>query len=77
MISRSHTPLAYDDSATLAEMHSDCRATGAHLGLERAARRAVRSAPSLHFDEQPRDTPKRVIEISEATAALAAAIYEG
>ena len=65
---------SYDDLATPAEMHADCRAAGVNLRLEQAARRATRPAPSLHFDEQPAEQPKRGIEISEATARLAAAI---
>jgi len=66
---------SYDDLATPAEMHADCRAVGAHLRLEQAARRATRSAPSLHADEQPCEQPKREIQISEATARLAGALH--
>ncbi|MGA8258539.1 MAG: hypothetical protein WB767_18355 [Nocardioides sp.] len=65
----------YDDLATPTEMLADCRATGRHLHLEQAARRATRPAPSIHFDEQPREQRKRGIEVSEAAARLAAAIY--
>ncbi len=63
----------YDDLATPAEMLADCRATD--LRLAQAARRATRPAPSIHFDEQPKEQPKRGIEVSEAAARLAAAIY--
>ncbi len=55
-------------------MQADCRATSARL--EQAARRAVRPAPSIHFDEQPAERPKPSIEISEAAARLAAALYK-
>jgi hypothetical protein len=65
--------LAYDDPATPAEMQADCRAVGE--GLERAARAAVRPAPSLHFEDQPHEVTKRDIEISEAAARLAGALH--
>ena len=71
--------LAYDDAATPAEMHADCEAAERNLGLERrlerAARAAVKPAPSIHYDEFPREVAKRDIEISAAAARLAAAIY--
>ena len=67
--------LAYDDAATPAEMHVDCRAVRESLRLERAARAAVRPAPSIHFADYPREIPKPEIEISEATARLAGAIF--
>jgi len=67
--------LAYDDASTPAEMSADCRATGANLHLERAARAAVRPAPSLHFEDYPREVAKRgELEISETAARLAAAM---
>ncbi|CAN5489633.1 hypothetical protein BH11ACT8_BH11ACT8_11600 [soil metagenome] len=69
-----HLP-AYEDLATPAEMHADCRAAGANLRLERAARRATRPAPSIHFDEQPGERTKPVIEFSEAAARLAGALH--
>ncbi|MCW2815363.1 MAG: hypothetical protein JWN84_2818 [Nocardioides sp.] len=64
---------SYDDLATAAEMQADCRATSARL--DRAARRAVRPAPSIHFDEQGREQPKPTIEISEAAARIAGALH--
>ena len=68
--------LAYDDASTPEEMSADCRATGANLHLERAARAAVRPAPSLHFEDYPREVSKRgEIEISEAAARLANALH--
>jgi len=66
--------LAYDDPATPEEMRADCRAAGANLHLERAARAVARPAPSLYFEDYPRELPKRDIEISEAAARLAGAL---
>ena len=64
---------SYDDLATAADMQADCRATSARL--ERAARRATRPAPSIHFDEQPAERAKPTIEISAAAARLAGALH--
>jgi hypothetical protein len=70
----------YEDLASPAEMQDDCRAVGgSELGLEtpleRAARLALRPAPSIHFDEYAGDAPKREIRVSEAAARLADALY--
>ena len=67
--------LAYDDASTPQEMSADCRATHEALHLQRAARAAVRPAPSIHFADYPREVAKRgEIEISEAASRLAAAM---
>lgn len=66
---------AYDDLATPQEMLADCRATGRNLRLDRAARAAVRPAPSIRFEDYPREVPKREIEVSEAAQRLSAAIF--
>jgi hypothetical protein len=69
---------AYEDLATPAEMHADCEAVGRTLGqrrLARAAESAVGPAPSIHFEDFPRELAKRDIEISEAAARLANALH--
>lgn len=70
---------AYDELAGPAEMHADCEAVGRNLGLQkklaRAARSAVEPAPSIHFEDFPREVPKRDIEISEAAVRLAGALH--
>jgi len=72
--------LAYDDPATTTEMSSDCRAVEEALHLperrsaaERARRAAVRPAPSILFDDFPRELSKPSIGVSEAAARLATA----
>ena len=65
---------AYDDPSTLAEMHADARAAHEALHLERAARTAVQAAPSIYFEDYPRELPKREINISAAAARLAGAL---
>jgi hypothetical protein len=74
--------LAYDDAAPAAEMTADCRAVEAALRLperrSRAARAeaaALRPAPSIRFDDYPREVKKRDIAVSEAAARLAAALH--
>jgi hypothetical protein len=58
-------------------MAEDCRAAGRNLapGLERAARLAVQPAPSLRWEDHPRDAPKPSIEVHEAAIRLAAALH--
>jgi hypothetical protein len=77
----SYLRLAYDDGATAAEMTTDCRAVEAALRLprprtagERVTRAAVRPAPSILFEDYPREVAKPTLEVSEAAARLAAAI---
>src|SRR3954453_14828117 len=72
---RPTTTLAYDDLATPQEMHADCRATGDHLRLQQAARAAVAPAPSIHFEDFPREVRKREITVSEAATRLANALH--
>jgi len=67
--------LAYDDASTPEEMSADCRATGRNLRLSKAAEAATRPAPSIHFDEYPREVAKRNIRISDAAARLAHALH--
>ena len=66
---------AYDDLGTPAEMRADCRVARDRLRLQQAAGLATRPAPSLHFDEQPAEQPKRDIQISAAAARLAGALH--
>jgi hypothetical protein len=67
--------LAYDDASTPEEMSADCRAAGKNLRLRKAAAAAVRPAPSIHFDEYPREVGKRDIRISDAATRLANALH--
>ena len=74
--------LAYDDAATSSEMTTDARAVEAALHLperrsaaERAARAAGRPAPSIRFEDYPREVEKPTIEVNEAAARLGAALH--
>ena len=67
--------LAYDDLETPVQMHADCLQAETNLHLRRAAQVAVEPAPSIHFEDYPREVPKRDIAISEAAARLANALH--
>jgi hypothetical protein len=68
--------LAYDDAATPQQMSADCRATGDHLRLGRAAEVAVSGRrPSLDYADYPREVPKRDIRVSEAATRIANALH--
>ena len=54
-------------------MYADARATRDRL--ERVARAAGRPAPSLTYDDFPREVPKREIRIDEAAQRLANALH--
>ncbi|WP_370250173.1 hypothetical protein [Nocardioides sp.] len=69
------TATSWDDLASPAEMHADCCAGADLQRLQRAARQVARPAPSIRFEDQPREARKPGIEISEATARLAAALH--
>ena len=57
------------------DMYADARATRDHLRLERAVRRAVEPAPSLTYDDFPREVPKREIRVDEAAQRIANALH--
>ena len=80
--SRPSRRLAYDDASPTDRMTSDCQAVEEALHLprrrsaaERATRAAVRPAPSLLFEDYPREVSKPTIEVSDAAARLAAALH--
>ncbi len=70
---RAHT--SYDEIDAPATMRADAAAAGRALRLERISRAAVAGAPSLEYDDFPREVPKRDITVSEAAARLANALH--
>ena len=66
----SYQRLAYDDAATSTEMTADCRAVEAAL-----VRAAVRPAPSIRYEDYPREVPKPTISVSDAAARLGARLH--
>jgi hypothetical protein len=74
--------LPYDDASTSSEMTADCRAVEAALHLperrtaaERAARAVTRPAPSILFEDYPREVRKPTLDVSDAAARLGAALH--
>ena len=56
-------------------MYADARATRDRLRLERVARAALRPAPSLTYDDFPREVSKREIRVEEAAQRIANALH--
>jgi hypothetical protein len=67
--------LTHAELGSTHEMAEDCRATTRHLRLERAVRRMGSPAPSIRFEDYPREVDKPTIEVSRAASRLAAAIH--
>ena len=68
--------IAHDDFSTNARMQADCREVFRNVpSLERAARKAVEPAPSIHFEDFPQEVRKRDITVSEAAARLANSLH--
>jgi len=66
---------AYDDAATVQQMHEDCVAAGRNLHLDRVARAAAAPAPSIRFEDFPREVPKRDLRVDEAAQRIANALH--
>ena len=56
-------------------MYADARATRDRLRLERVARAASRPAPSLTYEDFPREVTKREIRVDEAAQRIANALH--
>jgi hypothetical protein len=69
--------LAYDDQDTTVQMHLDCTACAAQMGLpaQRVSPEALAEVPSIEFDDFPREIHKPEITVSDATALLAAQLH--
>jgi hypothetical protein len=75
--------LVYDELASPQQMSADARAAGQHLrlpaldtdALHAAAQVAVTTAPSLRYEDYPREHAKPEIRVSEAAARLADALH--
>ncbi|GAB2985522.1 hypothetical protein [Nocardioides montaniterrae] len=63
----------YEEPGSPTELKDSCEAVTRLLRA--AADRALKPAPSIHFDEFVQDVPKKAIAISEAARKLAGAIH--
>jgi hypothetical protein len=70
--------LAYDDPSTPSELTADCLAAEARLALRTdlatVARAAGRPAPSIRFEDLPREVAKPEIHPAAAARRIAAAL---
>jgi hypothetical protein len=66
---------SYDEIDTPAAMRADAVAAGRALKLDRVAAAAAAGAPSLEYDDYPRDVEKREITVDEAAARIANALH--
>jgi hypothetical protein len=71
----THRRTSYDEIDSPATMRADAAATGLALRLHRLAEAAVAGAPSLEYDDFPREVRKRDIAIDEAAARIANALH--
>ena len=65
---------AYDELASARDMQTDARVVERNLRLDRVARAAVRPAPSIEYDDYPREVAKPEIKISSAAQRIANAL---
>jgi len=56
-------------------MYDDARAALLHLRLERAARKVVEPAPSIHYEDYPREVTKRDVGVDAAAQRIANALH--
>ncbi len=74
----SYERLAYDDQDSAHQMHADCTACASRVTLPRRRiddAQLTMPAPSLEFEEFPREIPKREIRVSDAAAHLGARLH--
>lgn len=69
--------LAYDDADTAVKMHSDCTACASQMGFSQRQilPEVLGDAPSIAYDDFPREVRKPEITVTEATALLAAQLH--
>jgi hypothetical protein len=68
--------LAYDDQDTTLKMRTDCTACASQMGLpEQRISPEDLVAPSIEFDDFPREIRKPEITVSDAAAHLASRLH--
>lgn len=72
-MTRSYRPLAYADADTTSQMRSDCAVCRSAIrgGATSAVRLLADPAPSILFEDFPREIVKRDLTVSDAAARLA------
>jgi hypothetical protein len=69
--------LAYDDQDSTLKMRTDCTACASQMGLpqQRISPEDLAQAPSIEFDDYPREIRKPEITVSDAAAHLASRLH--
>jgi hypothetical protein len=67
--------LTYAELSTPSEMAADARGVVSSLRLERVVRAVTEQAPSIHFEDYPREVEKHEIRVSAAAARIANALH--
>jgi hypothetical protein len=65
----------YDELSTPAEMREDARVVVTRLRLDEITVAAGRGAPSLRYEDYPREVAKPEVSVSRAAARLAASLH--
>jgi hypothetical protein len=73
----SYERLAYDDQDTAVQMHTDCTACAAAMGLPAPSISvaALTGAPSIEYADFPREIRKPEITVTDAAAHLASRLH--
>jgi hypothetical protein len=68
--------LAYDDADSTGQMHLDCTACASQFRVrQQIVPEALGEAPSIEYDDFPREIRKPEITVSEAAAHLASRLH--
>ena len=67
--------LTYAELSPTPELVADARKVVSSLRLERVVMAAVEPAPSIHFEDYPREMAKQEIQVSAAAARIANALH--
>lgn len=67
--------LTHAELSTTSEMAADCREVVSTLRLERVVSAISKPAPSLRFEDYPREVSKHEIQVSAAAARIANALH--
>lgn len=67
--------LTHAEFPTTSEMAADAREVRSSLRLDRVVEAAVKPAPSIRFEDYPREVVKREIKVSAAATRIANALH--
>ncbi|QCX27112.1 hypothetical protein [Nocardioides jishulii] len=74
-ISTASSHLTHDELSATPELVADCREVVSSLRLERVVKAVSQEAPSIRFEDYPREVVKNEIRVSAAAARIANALH--